>query len=102
MPSEAGLGARDSGLGLGGSELEDSELARLRWQCRRGLLELDLLFESFLERGYAQLDAAQRDQFQRLLQQPDPDLQAWLLAQQAPSAEFAPMVALIRAVALAE
>ena len=26
------------------------ELNRLRWQCRRGLLELDLVLERFLER----------------------------------------------------
>jgi antitoxin CptB len=71
-------------------------MARLRWQCRRGLLELDLLFETFLQHGYGQLDAEQRLLFVKLLEQPDPDLQAWLMAQQAPPEQFRPLVEHIR------
>ena len=26
---------------------------RLRWQCRRGMLELDLMLETFVEKRYA-------------------------------------------------
>ena len=35
-----------------------SELARLRWKCRRGMLELDLLLRDFLDSGYQDLDDA--------------------------------------------
>jgi antitoxin CptB len=59
----------------------DDEVAfeRLRWQCRRGLLELDYLLEAYLERLYPVVDENERDGFERLLRHPDPDLQQWLI-----------------------
>ncbi|MGB0712967.1 MAG: succinate dehydrogenase assembly factor 2, partial [Gammaproteobacteria bacterium] len=45
----------------------DPERARIQWACRRGLLELDLLFKSFMAHGYDQLNANQRAAFERLL-----------------------------------
>jgi antitoxin CptB len=47
---------------------------RVRWRCRRGLLELDLILARFLDRHYAGLDAGQRQAFDRLLEAPDNDL----------------------------
>jgi antitoxin CptB len=60
------------------------ELQRLRWQCRRGLLELDLLFARFLETHYAELNSEQRGNFRRLLEFPDPTLLAWVQGQEQP------------------
>lgn len=51
-----------------------SEYDRIRWHCRRGLLELDLLLDRFLETRYGQLDTGQKDAFSRLLELPDIDL----------------------------
>lgn len=59
--------------------LNDSELNRIRWQCRRGMLELDLLLFDFLNTRYPNLDPAARGDFSRLLEQPDQTLQRWLL-----------------------
>jgi len=50
------------------------EFDRVRWRCRRGLLELDLILARFLERHYAGLDLGQRQAFDRLLEAPDNDL----------------------------
>jgi antitoxin CptB len=50
------------------------ESDRVRWHCRRGLLELDLILARFLERHYEGLDQAQRQAFDRLLEAPDNDL----------------------------
>jgi antitoxin CptB len=47
------------------------EMARLRWRCRRGLLELDIVLGRFVERGYAVLDEAQKIEFNVLLDLPD-------------------------------
>lgn len=47
---------------------------RLRWRCRRGLLELDILLQRFLDKHYAQLDEAQLKTFETLLSLPDNDL----------------------------
>ncbi|SDH80592.1 MULTISPECIES: succinate dehydrogenase assembly factor 2 [unclassified Nitrosomonas] len=47
---------------------------RLRWRCRRGLLELDILLQRFLDKHYAQLDEVQLKTFETLLSLPDNDL----------------------------
>lgn len=61
-----------------------SELARLRWKCRRGMLELDILFGNFLDHAYPQLDATERRCFDRLLDCPDAVLLAWLMGRIRP------------------
>ena len=47
------------------------ETERVRWRCRRGLLELDIVLERFVEQHYAGLDAAQQAIFCTLLEMPD-------------------------------
>jgi len=51
-----------------------SELGRVRWQCRRGMLELDLLLRRFVDRGYHDLSSEERGAFSRLLDYPDDTL----------------------------
>lgn len=43
------------------------ELNRLRWQCRRGLLGLDLVLERFLEKHGDRLQGERLNSFQTLL-----------------------------------
>ena len=50
------------------------ELNRLRWQCRRGLLELDLVLERFLEKHCDRLQGERLSSFQRLLAYTDDEL----------------------------
>ncbi|QNM94993.1 FAD assembly factor SdhE [Chitinimonas koreensis] len=47
---------------------------RLRWRSRRGLLELDLVFQPFLEHEFDSLSPAELDAYQDLLMLPDNDL----------------------------
>ena len=71
------------------TEDTESELRRrLRWQCRRGLLELDLLFTRFLDNRYAQLTGPEKTSFQTLLKQSDHNLLAWLHGQKSPPGEL--------------
>jgi len=58
---------------------QDEVPGAIRWRCRRGMLELDLLLEGFLETGYAGLDEGLREAFRELLERQDPELQRWLL-----------------------
>ncbi len=44
---------------------------RLQWKCRRGLLELDLVFQAFVEKHLEERDAAA---FNELLELEDNDL----------------------------
>ena len=53
---------------------DDRDLDRLRWRCRRGMLELDLLLEKFVERELPRLSAREHDAFGRLLALPDNEL----------------------------
>ena len=50
----------------------------LRWRCRRGMLELDILLERFLDRRYAALEPEERELFHQLLDQEDDVLWDWL------------------------
>ena len=46
----------------------------LRWHCRRGMLELDLLLNGFLDNVYTRLSADEKAQFQLMLDYPDQTL----------------------------
>lgn len=46
-------------------------LERVRWRCRRGLLELDIVLGRFIEQRYAGLDVEQQAAFDALLDMPD-------------------------------
>ena len=50
------------------------EMNRLRWRCRRGLLENDLVLERFLKEYGAQLEGERLGAFQSLLEYADEDL----------------------------
>lgn len=58
--------------------MHDATLARLRWRCRRGMKELDLLLSDWLERRWPLADAARQRSFQWLVDQPDPEIADWL------------------------
>ncbi len=47
------------------------EKGRLRWHCRRGLLELDVIFERFLKRDFDSLTPAQSAQLANLVMEDD-------------------------------
>ena len=47
---------------------------RIKWDCRRGLLELDLVLQRFLEQHFDQLNAVEMDVFTELLAYEDNDL----------------------------
>jgi antitoxin CptB len=51
-----------------------ADLNRLRWRCRRGMRELDVLLVGYLDRHYAAAPEAQRRAFETLLARPDPEI----------------------------
>jgi antitoxin CptB len=61
-----------------------SELARLRWKCRRGTRELDTILGGFLEHGVHELTPAQLAAFDRLLDEQDDRLIDYFYARQRP------------------
>lgn len=61
------------------------QLSRLRWACRRGMLELDVILGNFLEGGYLKLADEDKWLFIKLLECPDPDLIGWLMGTDQPA-----------------
>ncbi|MGD8483362.1 MAG: succinate dehydrogenase assembly factor 2 [Thioalkalispiraceae bacterium] len=72
-------------------------LSRLRWQCRRGMLELDLLLQSFVETDYSSLSFEEQATFRELLRMPDQELLELLMGLKTPgNKEVADVAAKIR------
>lgn len=70
--------------------------SRLLWACRRGMLELDVLFMPFVEEAYDALSDHDKAIFERLLSCDDPDLFAWFMGHQAcPDPDLARLVNVI-------
>ncbi len=64
--------------------LSPEKKAKLIWQCRRGMLELDLIFQRFIEQHMDTLTDSQIESFERLLMAQDPDLYAWVMGYETP------------------
>ena len=52
---------------------------RIRWDCRRGMLELDIVLARFMEQNFERLTPQEVEAFKGLLAYSDPDL--WELIQ---------------------
>ena len=53
-----------------------SDLDRLKWQCRRGSLELDLLMTRYLNNYYSNASDVHKRAFEQLVEYPDTQLYA--------------------------
>ena len=61
-----------------------TELSKLRWQCRRGVKELDVVLCRYLENTYQKDSTENRQAFKALLALEDPLLLSWLIGDQVP------------------
>ena len=69
-----------------------TEESRLRWLCRRGMKELDVVMTRYLDSCYAEADEADKKGFVTLLDMSDPDLYALLLGRNTSSSQNAERV----------
>ncbi|CZF83695.1 Antitoxin CptB [Grimontia celer] len=53
--------------------------ARIKWACRRGMLELDVIIMPFFEECFDTLTEEEKHHFVALLECDDPDLFTWLM-----------------------
>jgi len=58
---------------------------RIRWRCRRGMREMDVILERFLESeaGYRTLDAEGRERFEAMLDLSDQLLYNWIIGSES-------------------
>ncbi|HEY7776656.1 MAG TPA: succinate dehydrogenase assembly factor 2 [Kineobactrum sp.] len=64
--------------------IPNEEINRMRWASRRGMLELDLVLEPFVEQRYAKLDAVDRERYKQLMTSEDQDLFSWFMSRNKP------------------
>ena len=64
--------------------MDPSTHSRLRWRCRRGMLELDQLMLRWLDRQGPQATPAQLAVFERLLDAEDDQLWRWCMRRERP------------------
>lgn len=64
---------------------ESLAVNRIAWQCRRGMRELDELLGAFLRSRYTDLDNADRQTFNRLLDYSDAVLLELLMGRMQPA-----------------
>jgi antitoxin CptB len=58
--------------------MNDPEMSRLRWRCRRGMKELDMLLLSYVDNHYSNVGQIGQRTFRKLLSMSDPDILALL------------------------
>ena len=56
----------------------------LRWRCRRGIREMDLLLQAFIDKYFDNLSAEEIAAFENLLEQPDLDIMDWITGKSDP------------------
>ena len=78
-------------------ELQPEQWQRLRWQCRRGMLELDTLLAPFFDEALACQPARLQQAFVRLLDASDLELFRWLMRGEQPAdGELVELIEVIR------
>lgn len=66
---------------------EEEDIAKLRWCCRRGMKELDVLLEGYLQGHFSGTSPAEQQAFSSLLELPDPVLLAYIIGREQPVIE---------------
>lgn len=81
---------------LTANQVEDN-FEQVKWRCRRGMLELDLMLNKFLNEMYRTLSPESKILFQDLLTATDPELYSWLLGFDLPTdKKFQDLILIIR------
>ena len=70
------------------STTELERYRRLRWQCRRGMKELDQLLTRYLDGQYTAASENDKSAFHALLELSDPELVGYLLQRREPGSEI--------------
>jgi antitoxin CptB len=68
--------------------LDERSLSRLKWRCRRGLLENDLFLERFFRHHEETITTRQAEGLDALMDLPDNDLLDLLLRRKEPQGEI--------------
>ena len=70
---------------------------RLRWRCRRGMKELDILLARYMDERFCTASAQEQEAFRDLLEIQDPVIYAYCLGQERPPEHLAVLIERITA-----
>ena len=73
-----------------------SEISKLRWHCRRGMREMDLLLGGYLETRYCQAPTERQQAFSNLLDELDQDILNWVMQRQPCPPQYADLIEELR------
>jgi antitoxin CptB len=73
------------------------DLGKLRWRCRRGMRELDVLLARYVDERFRSASNAEQETFRLLLELPDPELYGYCLGSEPPPPRFVPLIERITA-----
>ena len=59
--------------------------ARLLWRCRRGIKEMDIILQDFVNNSYEQLSNENKNAFSNLLDEQDLDILNWIMGKSEPA-----------------
>ena len=59
--------------------------ARLLWRCRRGIKEMDIILQEFINVSYEQLNDEDKNAFSKLLDEQDLDILNWIIGKDKPA-----------------
>jgi len=73
------------------SEIDASQIAKLRWRCRRGMRELDEAMRAYLDNHYENALPEEKELFHTMLAMQDPELYR-LVSGKDKDAQYAPII----------
>jgi len=59
--------------------------SRLLWRCRRGIKEMDIILQDFVNNSYEQLSNENKNAFLNLLDEQDLDILNWIMGKDKPT-----------------
>jgi len=59
--------------------------SRLLWRCRRGIKEMDIILQDFVNNSYEQLSNENKNAFSNLLDEQDLDILNWIMGKGEPA-----------------
>lgn len=73
-------------------ELIEAKKQQLQWQCRRGMLENDIILKRYLSNSYMEATPVERQLFELLLTENDQQLFLWFTRREEASARYADLI----------
>ena len=73
-----------------------NQRSRLLWRCRRGIKEMDILLQGYLETYYDGAPESEQNSFEALLDEADLDILSWIMQKTEPDKRYISIIAIIR------